>query len=124
MIRESAVARGFRWSYFAAGLGACVLITVVDLGSDRVVLIPLLVLAPLIAAGGTHRGTLAVAVVAAADSAVLGWPDDIAGSRRHWVGIATTVLGGALAIWVAKTGDARDKQLADSIPILRRADRL
>ena len=92
--------------------------------SDRVVLIPLLVLAPLVAAGGTYRGTFAVAVVAAADSVVLGWPDDIAGSRRHWVGIATTVLGGALAVWVAKTGDARDRQLADSIPILRRADRL
>ena len=90
----------------------------------RAVLIPLLVLAPLVAAGGTYRGTIAVAVVAAADSVVLGWPDNIAGSRRHWVGIATTVLGGALAIWVAKTGDARDRQLADSIPILRRADRL
>gem|GEM_PF-3278171 len=124
MIRESAVARGFRWSYLAAGGAACALITVVDLGSDRVVLIPLLVLAPLVAAGGTYSGTIAVAVVAAADSVVLGWPDDIAGSRRHWVGIATTVLGGALAIWVAKTGDARNRQLAESIPILRRADRL
>ena len=100
------------------------LITVLDVSSKTTVLIPLLVLAPLVAAGGTYRGTFAVAVVAAADSIVLGWPDDIAGSRRHWVGIATTVLGGALAIWAAKTGDARDRQLADSFPILRRADRL
>ncbi|HVE17774.1 MAG TPA: hypothetical protein VNB52_01760, partial [Ilumatobacteraceae bacterium] len=114
------MARGFRWSYFAAGLVACALITVVDLSSDGVVLIPLLVLAPLVAAGGTYWGTIAVATVAAADSVLLGWPDNIAGSRRHWVGIATTVLGGALAIWVAKTGDGRDRQLADSIPILRR----
>ena len=122
--REGAVARGFRWSYFAAGLVACGLITVLDISSDTVVLIPLLVLAPLIAAGENIPGTFCVAVVAAADSVVLGWPDDIAGSRRHWVGIATTVLGGALAIWVVKTGDARDRRLADSIPILRRADRL
>lgn len=124
VILDSAVARGFRWSYVAAGLGACALVTVVDLSADRVVLIPLLVLAPLVAAGGTSRGTFAVAVVAAADSVVLGWPDNIAGSRRHWVGVATTVLGGALAVWVAKTREARDRQLADSMPILRRADRL
>ena len=124
MIVESAAVRGFRWSYIAAGLGACALITVVDLGSDKVVLIPLLVLAPLVAAGGTHRGTFAVAVVAAADSVILGWPDDIAGTRRHWVAIATTVLGGALAMRVSMTRDARDRQLAESMPIIRRADRL
>jgi GAF domain-containing protein/PAS domain-containing protein len=124
VILESAVARGFRWSYVAAGLFACVLITVVDVSADRVVLIPLLVLAPLVAAGGSSRGAFAVAVVAATDSVVLGWPDNISLSRRHWVGIATTVLGGALAVWVAKTREARDRQLAESMPILRRADRL
>ena len=124
MIRESAVTRGFRWSYIAAGLGACALITVLDLSSDKVVLIPLLVLAPLVAAGGTHRGTFAVAVVAGVDSVFLGWPDDIAGSRRHWVAIATTVLGGALAVWVSMTRGARDRQLVESMPILLRADRL
>ena len=100
------------------------LITVVDLSSDKVVLIPLLVLAPLVAAGGTYRGTFVVAAVAAADSVALGWPDDIAGSRRHWVAIATTVLGGALAVWVALTRGTRDRQLAESTPIILRADRL
>ena len=118
------MARGFRWPYVAAGLGACAFVTLVDLGADRVVLIPLLVLAPLVAAGGTSLGTCAVAVVAAAGSVALGWPDNIAGSRRHWVGIATTVLGGALAVWVAKTRETRDRQLAESMPLLRRADRL
>jgi GAF domain-containing protein/PAS domain-containing protein len=105
-------------------LTACVVLIVVDWTSNSVVLIPLLVLGPLIAAGGTRRGTLLVAVVAAAGSIVLGWADDIAGSPRHWVGVATTVLGGALAVWVAGTRAARDLQLADSLPIMRRADRL
>ena len=124
MFREVAVATGFRWSYVAAGLGACALLTVVDVTSDTVVLIPLLVLAPLVASGGSYRGTLVVGVVASADSIALGWPDDIAGSWRHLVAIATTVLGGALAVWVATIRDARDRQLAESIPVVLRADRL
>lgn len=124
MILESAVARGFRWSYVAAGLGACALITILDLGSDKGVLIPLLVLAPLIAAGGAHRGTLAVAAVAAADSVILGWPDGIAGSEGHLAAIVTTVLGGALAVWIATTSGARARKLAESNPVLLPADRL
>lgn len=124
MIVDDGVPKRFRWSYVAAGLGACALITLVDLGSDSMVLIPLLVLAPLVTAGGTPRGTFLVAAVAAVDSILLGWPDDIAGARQHWVAVATTVLGGALAIWIATTRGARDRQLAESLPMLRRADRL
>ena len=125
MFGEDLLDRDFRRAYVAAGLTACAVLIVVDwTTSDSVVLIPLLVLGPLIAAGGTRRGTLIVAIVAAAGSLALGWPDGIAGSFRHWVGMATTVFGGALAVWVAGTRAARDHQLADSLPMVRRADRL
>ena len=108
-----------------AGFAACAVLTVVDWASPTIVLIPLLVLAPLIAcAGGTVRGTLLVAVVAVAVSIPLGWADHIDGSRRHWVGVATTAIGGALACWIAGRSEARNRQLARSAPMMRRADRL
>ena len=124
VLNDSALDRDYRWSYIAAGLAACAVLAIVDFTSDSVILIPLLVLAPLVASGGTQRGTLAVTVVAAALAVALGWGNDIAGSRRHWVAVLTTVLGGALAVWVAATREARERQLADSLPIVRRADRL
>lgn len=125
MFGEELLDRDFRRAYIAAGLTACAVVIVVDwTTSGSVVLIPLLVLGPLIAAGGTRLGTLVVAIVAAAGSLVLGWADDIAGSLRHWVGMTTTVVGGALAVWVAGTRAARDHQLAKSRPMMRRADRL
>jgi GAF domain-containing protein/PAS domain-containing protein len=114
-----------RSSYAAAGLAACVAITAVDWASNTVVLIPLLVLAPLIACpGGTLRGTLLVAVVAIVLSVALGWGDDIAGSRRHWVAIATTLLGGGVACWIVGAREARDIQWAAAEPMMRRVDRL
>jgi GAF domain-containing protein/PAS domain-containing protein len=117
--------RDDRRSYIAAGIAACAAVVIGDVTSNSVVLIPLLVLAPLIACpGGTRRGTFVVAIAAAVAAIALGWADHIAGTRRHWVGIATTVLGGALAVWIATTREARDRQLAESLPIMRRADRL
>lgn len=124
MIREGRGVQDFQRSYIAAGMAACAVLTIVDLTSDSMVLIPLLVLAPLVASGGTQRGTLAVAAVAAAISVPLGWSDGIGGSRRHWVAVVTTVLGGALAVWAAGTRATRDRQLAETLPIMRRADRL
>jgi GAF domain-containing protein len=123
--REHARDRDTRWTYVAAGLAACAVLVVVDATSDSIVLIPLLVLAPLIACpGGSRRGTLAVALSAATAAVALGWADGIAGTRRHWVGMSTAVLGGALAVWIATTREAHDRQLAESLPIMRRADRL
>ena len=124
MIREGRGIQDFQRSYIAAGMAACAVLTIVDLTSDSMVLIPLLVLAPLVASGGTQRGTLAVAAVAAAISVPLGWSDGIGGSRRHWVAVLTTVLGGALAVWAAGSRATRDRQLAETLPIMRRADRL
>ncbi len=124
MFLESDAGRDDRRSYIAAGFAVCAVVAIVDL-SDSVVLIPLLVLAPLVASsGGTYLGTLAVALAAVGAAVPLGWFDGIAGSRRYWVAIATTVLGGAVAVWIARTREARDRQLADSRPIVRRADRL
>ena len=124
MILEGRGAKDFQRSYIAAGLATCAVLTIVDLTSDSLFLVPLLVLAPLVASGGTHKGTLSVAAVAAATSIPLGYSDGIGGSRRHWVAVFTTLLGGALAVWAASTRAARDRQLADTLPIMRRADRL
>ena len=63
----------FQRSYIAAGLAAWAVLTIVDLtSSDTIVLIPLLVLAPLVASGGTYRGTLLVATLAAATCCPVG----------------------------------------------------
>ena len=57
----------------------CAAIAIVDLSSTSLVLVPLLVLAPLVtSSGGTRRGTLGVAVVAAVLAIALGWPNDTA----------------------------------------------
>ncbi|MEP7202299.1 MAG: SpoIIE family protein phosphatase [Ilumatobacteraceae bacterium] len=98
--------------------------TILDLTSESLALVPLLVLAPLVASGGTRQGTLLVAAVTAAVAFPLGWADGIGGSGRHWVALFTTALGGALAVWAASTRAARDRQLAATLPIMRRADRL
>jgi GAF domain-containing protein/PAS domain-containing protein len=124
VIREGRGVQDFQRSYIAAGMATCAVLTIVDLTSDSMVLIPMLVLAPLVASGGTRRGTLVVAAVAAAISIPLGWSDGIGGSRRHWVAVLTTALGGALAVWAAGTRATRDRQLAEALPIMRRADRL
>ena len=55
------VEREFQRSYVAAGLVACAVIVILDASSDSLVLIGLLVLPSLIAAGGTRRGTIIVA---------------------------------------------------------------
>ncbi len=125
VLREGGRDRDDRRSFLAAGLAAFAAITLVDVTSSSLVLIPLLVLAPLITCpGGAVRDTLVVSVAAAAGAVALGWPDDIGGSRRHWVGVATTVIGGALAVWIARTREDHDRALAESVPIMRRADRL
>ncbi|MEO8267575.1 MAG: SpoIIE family protein phosphatase [Ilumatobacteraceae bacterium] len=125
MLREGGRDRDDRLSYVLAGLAAFVAIAVIDLTFSSLVLIPLLVLVPLITCpGGVARDTFAVAVIAAVGAVALGWPDSIGGSPRHWVGVASTVIGGALAVWIARTREAHDRALAESLPIMQRADRL
>ncbi len=108
-----------------AGLATVTAIAAVDVTSSSVVLIPLLVLVPLITcSGGASRDTLVVSLIAAAGAVALGWSDHIAWSLRHWVGMATTVAGGALAVWIARRREAHDRAVAESIPIMLPTDRL
>ena len=125
MFSDTAPAADDEWSFLVAGIAACAAIVIVDITSDALVLVPLLVLAPLITcSGGTRRATLGVALLAVAVAVPLGWIDDIGGTRRHWVGISTTLVGGALAVVVASSRAERERQLAASLPIVKRADRL
>ena len=125
VLHESVPVRADERSFMLVGIAACAVLAVVDISSNSLVLIPLLVLAPLIAcSGGTPRGTLAVAVLAVVVAVPLGAVDDIAGTRRHWVAIITTAFGGALAVWFARNRELRELQLAASLPIVKRVDRL
>jgi len=124
VFREGAVEREFERSYVVAGLVACAVIVVVDASADSVVLIPLLVLPPLLAAGGARRGTILVAGVSVISAVWLGWADDIAGTARHWIAIVSTILGGGLAVWVSSARHSRDRQLAQSLQAVQRVERL
>jgi GAF domain-containing protein/PAS domain-containing protein len=125
VIRESPPERNDSRSFLLAGIAACVAVFVLDVTSSSLVLIPLLVLAPLItSSGGTRRATLAVAVLAVAAAIPLGWIDHIGGTRRHWVGLVTIIAGGAVAERLARIRESRERQLAASLPIVKRADRL
>ena len=115
-----------RGTSVVAGCLVGVAIGVVDvLQKGDLILIPLFVLAPLVASvRATPKQTFRVGVLAAIAAVVFGSVDDIWGTRRHWVAIATTLLGGLLAVWSAASRDARDRELAASVPVLRAADRL
>ena len=125
VIREGRVEQDFQRSYIAAGFAAFAVLTIVDLtSSDSIVLIPLLVLAPLIASGGTLQGdacrrdrrssgrpSLLAGPTASAVADVIGWR-----FARRW--------SAALSRSGSRTREARDAQLAEPLPIMRRADRL
>ena len=115
-----------RWNaYVLAGLAVWLVIVATDWMSDDVILIPLLVVVPLVTAiGGSVRQTAIIGIVAVVTAVALGWVDDIAGSRRHWVGILATVLAAGLGLWLAATRAAKERQIASSVPAVRRADRL
>ena len=125
MIRESGPLHNDKRSFLLAGIAACAALFIVDATSKSLVLIPLLVLAPLVtSSGGTRRATQAVAIMAVAEAVALGWIDHIGGTRRHWVGMIATFLGGVLAERLASIRETRERQLAASLPIVKRADRL
>ena len=115
-----------RWNaYVLAGLAVWMVIVAADWMSDDVILIPLLVVVPLVTAiGGSVRQTAIVGIVAVVTAVALGWVDDIAGSRRHWVGILATVFASGLGLWLASTRAAKERQIAIAVPEVRRADRL
>ena len=102
-----------RWNaYFLAGLAMWLVILAADWLSDDTILIPLLIVVPLLTAvGGSVRETAIVGSVAVLTAVALGWVDDIAGSRRHWVGIAATVLASGLGLWLAARRAAHERQI-------------
>ncbi|MEQ1874915.1 MAG: SpoIIE family protein phosphatase [Ilumatobacteraceae bacterium] len=116
----------FQRAYVVAGCLVCVGVAAADIVAERdLILIPLFVLAPLVASiRATPRQTFGVAALAIAMAVGFGWVDDIWGSRRHSVAVGTTIVGGLLAVWIAGARQSRDRQLAASIPIIRAADRL
>jgi PAS domain S-box-containing protein len=123
--RDDSPHLGSDWLYVLAALGTVVLVVVLDAAARSLVLISPLVLAPLIASSGANaRKTAGVAAVAVAASVALGWVDQIAFNRRHWVAIATTTGGAAFAVWFATRRTGRELELATSRPIVRRVDRL
>ncbi len=115
-----------RWNaYFVAGLAMWLVIVAADWLSDDTILIPLLIVVPLLTAvGGSVRQTAIVGSVAVVTAVALGWVDDIAGSRRHWVGIAATALASGLGVWLAARRTAHERQIASAVPVVRQADRL
>jgi PAS domain S-box-containing protein len=79
-------------------------VVVVDLSTDTVaLLIQLLLVGPLIAAtGATPRQTLAVAVLSIAISVPLVALDDAFGSDRYFVATGVLVIGGVIAVLIAR----------------------
>ena len=103
-----------RWNaHVLAGLAVWLVIVAADWMSDDMILIPLLVVVPLVTAiGGSVRQTAIIGIVAVVTAVALGWVDDIAGSRRHWVGIVATVFASGLGLWLASTRAAKERQIA------------
>lgn len=118
--------RQYRRLHVAAGVLVGVAVGVADfVQGDDLILIPLFVLAPLVACvRATPQQTFYVGTFAVAAAVAFGFVDDIWGSRRHTVAIATTLLGALLAVWLAASRYARDRELAASLPVVRAANRL
>ena len=95
-----------RWKRlaFPLALAAMAVVIVVDLSVDTVaLLIQLLLVGPLIAAlGATTRQTIFVSVLAVAVSIPLGANTDAFGSDRYFVATGVLLIGGALAILIAR----------------------
>jgi PAS domain S-box-containing protein len=89
---------------FPVALAAMAVVVIVDLSVDTVALfIQLLLIGPLIAAtGATVRQTLLVSVLAVAVSIPLVAWDDALGTDRYFVATAVLVVGGALAVLIAR----------------------
>ncbi len=89
---------------FPVALAAMAVVVVVDLSTDTVaLLVQLLLVGPLIAAtGATVRQTLFVAVLAVVVSVPLVAGNDAFGSGRHLVATGVLLIGGALAVLIAR----------------------
>jgi PAS domain S-box-containing protein len=95
---------GWKQLAFPLALAAMAVVVVVDLSIDTgALLIQLLLVGPLIAAlGATTRQTIFVSVLAVAISIPLGANTDAFGSDRYFVATGVLLIGGALAILIAR----------------------
>lgn len=86
-----------------------------------VILLPLFLVGPLVAAsGGRLRHTMAVGAASVVLVVVLGWMDGLAGTRRHSVVIGAAVISGLLASWLAHVREQRESTLRTVEPIAER----
>jgi phosphoserine phosphatase RsbU/P len=98
-----------RWIAVATTL----LAATVDLlfGVEASLIVPL-VFGPFVASAlGSVRDTAGVAVMATSVAVILGWMDETIGTSPHAVRVASVVVGGMMAVWLAKNRIAREQQL-------------
>jgi PAS domain S-box-containing protein len=115
--------------WFAAALTAAIAIAVVDLATgERVVLIVLLCVPPLVAAIGSGlKRTAAIGVLCVGLAVVLGLPDDIFGERTHIIDIGAVLAVSVLAAWIAElrerllNAERRSNLVADAGAALQRS---
>jgi serine phosphatase RsbU (regulator of sigma subunit)/PAS domain-containing protein len=89
----------------ALGLTLAIVAADTTLG-ESIILVPLLVLGPLLAAATTGpRGAAAIGSVAVAASLALGAENDLFGSARHLVAVSTVLVGAVLSTIVARSRD-------------------
>ena len=80
-------------------------------GVEASLIVPL-VFGPFVASAlASVRDTAVVAVMATLLGVVLGLTDDTIGTSPHVVRVASVVIGGMLAVWLAKNRIARERQL-------------
>ena len=99
---------------FWLALAAMAVVVVVDLSVDTfALLVQLLLVGPLVAAtGATVRQTAVVATLAVAVSIPLVLDTDAFGSDRHFVAIGVLLIGGALALLIARLRTQRERDAA------------
>ena len=98
-----------RWIAVATTLSAAT----VDLlyGVEASLIVPL-VFGPFVASAlASVRDTAMVAVMATLLGVLLGWTDETIGTSPHVVRVASVVVGGMLAVWLARNRVARERQL-------------
>jgi PAS domain S-box-containing protein len=116
-------------AWFAGSLAAALVLTAVDLSlGNKLVLLPLLALPPLVAAVGSGRmRTALVGAACVALTILLGWPDDMFGSREHVVDVITVAAISVVAYWIARVrerlhaAEKRSKLVADAGAALQRS---
>lgn len=109
---DTAVIGDSRSGRWVAG-GTTLLAATVDLlyGVEASLIVPL-VFGPFVASAlASVRDTAVVAAVATVLGVLLGWADQTIGSSPHFVRVASVAVGGLLAVWLASSRTARERQL-------------